>query len=319
VWYNRLKRHKRRRKRGEIAVTVCVAAICQGAVGPVIFGASDRMITAGDIQFEPQQTKVYPLTNSIIAQVAGDASIQAQIMRKVSTDVNKRIEAKPTEWWDVRDVAELYRHYYEELRSVLVEHDILVPLLLDRNTWLIKQREMNSELVIKIATELMNYEWEKTAVIFSGIDPSGAHIYVVRDGTISCHDSVGFAAIGAGEWHADSQMMFARHSRFKPIPETLLLVYSAKRRAEVAPGVGKGTDMFAIGPSLGSFAPITEEIEGLEKIYLKEQERHEKAAINARGEVAKYVEEIARRTTEKTQETKPTDINGETPSDKEGL
>lgn len=292
-------------------MTVCVAAIARG----IIFCASDQMITAGDIQFEPQQTKAYPLTNSIVAQVAGDASIQSQIMQSVGAEVKKRIRAAPKIWLNVRDIAELYRHYYEELRIMHSEHDILAPLTLDRHTWISRQKEMDSELITKIATELMNYEWEETAVIFSGIDSSGAHIYVARNGVISCQDSVGFAAIGAGEWHANSQLMFAGHTKEKSVPETLLLVYSAKRRAEVAPGVGKGTDMFAIGPSVGSFSPIISEIEGLEKIYLDEQKRHNRAAMAARRQADRYVQEIVKRATEKTQETKPADIEGKTSPD----
>lgn len=278
------------------------------------------MITAGDIQFEPQQTKLYTISNSIVAQVAGDASIQVHIMKRVIEVVVKRIQAAPTEWWNVRDIAELYRHYYEELRLMHAEHDILAPLGLDRNTWLTKQKEMDSELVRKIAMELMNYDWQETAAIFSGVDPSGAHIYVARNGAISCQDSVGFAAIGAGEWHANSQLMFAGHSQYKLVPETLLLVYSAKKRAEVAPGVGKGTDMFAIGPGLGSYTSIPwETLKSLEKIYRKEQKCHQNAAEKARGEADKYVEEIAKRAVEKAQETKPPDNGGETSPNAESL
>jgi len=291
-------------------LTVCVAAISKGT----IFGASDRMITAGDIQFEPQQSKLHPLTTSIIAQIAGDASIQSQIIQKVATDISRQIQAAPKTWLNVRDIAELYRHYYEEVHLLYSEHDILAPLALDRHTWISKQKEMDSELLTKIATELMNHKLEETAVILSGIDLTGPHIYVVRNGVISCQDSVGFAAIGAGEWHANSQLMFAGHTKEKSVPETLLLVYSAKRRAEVAPGVGKGTDMFAIGPNLGSFAYIVAEIEGLEKIYSNEQERHNTAAIEARTEVERYVQEIVKRAIEKAQETKPPAIKGETSS-----
>jgi hypothetical protein len=299
-------------------VTVCVAAICSS--GDIIYGASDRMITAGDIQFEPQQPKVYPISNSIVAQVAGDASIQAQIMQKVVADVGKRIDTDRANWWNVRDVAELYRHYYEELRLMYAEHDVLAPLNLDRNTWLTKQNEMNSELVRKIATELINYDWQDTAAIFSGVDTSRAHIYVVRKGVISCQDLVGFAAIGAGEWHANSQIMFAGHSKYKPIPDTLLLVYSAKKRGEVAPGVGKATDMFSIGPRLGSYANIAEEIiQSLEKIYCAEQKRHQKAAEKAIVEVNQYVEEIAKRAVERTQAAEPADIGGETPPNTESV
>jgi hypothetical protein len=43
--------------------------------------------------------------------------------------------------------------------------------------------------------------------------------------------------------------MLAGHSPFSSSPETLLLTYLAKKRSEIAPGVGKGTDMFIIGPA----------------------------------------------------------------------
>ena len=63
-------------------MTVCIAAICNNSV---IFGASDRMLTAGDIQFEPQLQKNYLLTSKIVIQVAGDASVQAEVVQLVRT------------------------------------------------------------------------------------------------------------------------------------------------------------------------------------------------------------------------------------------
>jgi len=46
--------------------------------------------------------------------------------------------------------------------------------------------------------------------------------------------------------------MFANHTRLRSFAETLVLTYSAKKRAEVAPGVGEATDMFTVGPLLGN-------------------------------------------------------------------
>lgn len=291
-------------------MTVCVAAMS----GSIIFGASDRMITSADIQFEPQQTKLFPFSNSIVAQIAGDASIQTEIIQMVALDVRKRMDTNPKEWWNVRDVAHLYRHYHEELRLTHAEHNILAPLGLNRDTWLTKQGGMDSGLVKNIANELLNYNFPATAVIFSGVDTSGAHIYVARDGNISCQDTVGFASIGAGEWHASSQMMFAGHSRKKSVSETLFLVYSAKRRAEVAPGVGKGTDMFAIGPGLGSNILITDdEILNLENIYKKEQECQSKATGDAKLEVDQYVQQLAQRAVPETQAENTTDARAVAP------
>ena len=295
-------------------MTVCVTAIC---AENIIFGASDRMLTAGDIQFQPQQPKLLPITTSVVTQIAGDASIQADIISLVIADVKQRVEAKPTEWLNVRDVAGLYCHYYDELRLARTEHAILAPLGLDRNTWLTKQNGMDPTLVKNIATELMNYEFPLTAAIFSGVDNSRAHIYVARGGVLTCQDIVGFAAIGAGEWHANSQLMFAGHTRHKSLPETLLSVYSAKKRAEVAPGVGEATDMFTIGPLLGSFMQLLPVmLDSVDAIYKNEQKRHFEANGTAKNEAGQYVNELSKRAAAETQATKSADTGRETPADK---
>jgi hypothetical protein len=88
-------------------------------------------------------------------------------------------------------------------------------------------------------------------LILDGVDVTGPHIYKIDNGNAYCCDSVGFAAIGIGAWHANSQLMLNGYSPLFPVAESILSVYMAKRRSEVAPGVGVETDMFALGPELG--------------------------------------------------------------------
>ena len=80
-------------------MTVCVAAICSPTT---IVGASDRMLTAGDVQFERKAPKIYPLSNSIAVMTAGDSSLQAEILHDVFADVGERIRSFPQEWVEVR-------------------------------------------------------------------------------------------------------------------------------------------------------------------------------------------------------------------------
>lgn len=298
-------------------MTVCVAAICRG---DTVIGASDRMITAGDIEFEPQQTKIYQLTTSIAIMVAGDSSIQSEITQRAYADVSKRIQAEPKNWWNIRDVAELYNEYYKEAKLKRAEGAILFPLGLDRNTFIGRQKEMDSQLIRQLATELINFAPPPISAIFAGVDSSGPHIYIAEDENIRCQDQVGFAAIGVGAGHANSQLMFAAHNRWKELPETLLIVYSAKRRAEVAPGVGETTDMFMIGPALGSFTYIGDHVlTELKKIYKAEQQREIRANLKARSSVNKYVEEMAKAATAKEQAKTLPDSGGNTSADKKEL
>ncbi len=64
----------RERKAGVVPVTVCVAAM--SADGRIV-GASDRMVTASDIQFEPQQTKIFEIVPTALVMVAGDSSLMS--------------------------------------------------------------------------------------------------------------------------------------------------------------------------------------------------------------------------------------------------
>lgn len=258
-------------------MTVCVAALCDR--GTVVVGAADRMLTSGDIEFEPPQTKVMNLTSSISALVAGDASFQAEILFKVQAEVAARVQASPTVWLTVEEVSQMYVRDYNSARFKRAENAVLAPLGMDGTSFVNNQQRMSPQLVDKLAAEIINFSVSDAAVIFAGVDNDGAHIYTVQNGVVSCNDVVGFSAIGAGAWHADSQLMFAAHTKWRVFGETLLLTYSAKKRSEVAPGVGAATDMFVIGPTLCSYTAIGDHV--LQKPGKDLQGRRNKATKGA--------------------------------------
>ena len=310
--YNRFNLSK-----GEnIPVTVCIAAMCDEHT---ILGASDRMLTAGDVQFEPQETKLVQMTTSIVVMVAGDSGMQVEILQKVQADVKNRINLQPDNWLNVADVAALYRNYYNEARQARAANAILAPLGLNENTFVSRQKEMDSDFIKMVATELLHFVPPLVSAIFTGVDNTGAHIYVFHNSDLSCHDGVGFAAIGIGSWHAESQFMFAGHTRHRSFPETLLLTYSAKKRAEVSPGVGEATDMVMIGPRLGSYIIVGDHVLGeLEKIYRGTQKREKAAALISNAKVKKYVEELVGEPP-KEQAAIPSDGGGDSPTDQKDL
>jgi hypothetical protein len=257
------------------------------------------MITAGDVEFEPPQTKVFPLTSSITAMIAGDASLQTEILYALREQVNSAIQANAKVWLNVKDVADWYYSHYQAARNIRAERTILNPLGLDRMSFISRQGQMQGSLVNRIASELANFSMPEIEAIIAGIDLTGPHIYVADNRGVDPRDSAGFAAIGVGYWHANSQFMFAGHAKWKPMPEVLSLTYAAKRRAEVAPGVGEGTDMFMIGPQLGSSFMIGDHvIAALGKIYEKTRKRSLKSQEQARKEVNRYVDELGKKSEE---------------------
>jgi 20S proteasome alpha/beta subunit len=232
-------------------MTVCVAAIFSKP-GLGVVCASDRMLTAGNIQFQPPTPKVWPLTRSIYMLVAGnDMTLQYEIYQEVNKTVRDRVDAEPKNWWRVRDVANLYSHHYADWRRRRSEYAILSPLGLTHATFLQKQSSMDSTLVNDIALRLSNFEMPATQTIIAGVDESGAHLYVVNDGNVSCNDMMGFAAVGSGYWHANSHFMLSGYNPTSTGERAILITHQAKKKSEVAPGVGKDTDMILIGPGLG--------------------------------------------------------------------
>jgi hypothetical protein len=297
-------------------VTVCIAA----RAGQVIFGASDRMLTSGDVQFEPSAgTKIYMLSNSMFMMTAGDAALQAEITAGVQREVLAKIHSDPNKWVMVQDAAEFYVAQYNAIRNKRADSAILSPLHLSGASFISNQKSMTEQLISHISRELLNFSMPHVAAIVAGADADGPHIYMIDQGETNaleanCVDNVGFAAIGIGRRHASSQFMFARHAWNTPVADTLLLTYHAKKKSEVAPGVGIGTDMVMVD-GLGGLTVINARVmEKLEVEYQKIAEQENAAFSSARGEVTRYVEELKRKAevaaSATTQQTTPKTDDG---------
>jgi hypothetical protein len=232
-----------------------------------VIGASDRLVTAGDVQFEPNRPKIRVLTNSVVVMTAGDAWLQSEVLDGVTADVQAIVHADPHEWLTVRKVADLYCDRWAEIKRRRAEHVILKPLGLTTKQFLEEQGSMDENIAKSLTNGLLEFDMPGTATLVTGVDATGAHIFAVYDGVPMQTDSVGFAAIGIGSRHAESQLMLAKFAPDMPTSTAMMLVHLAKSRAEVAPGVGPDTDMFVIGPELGTYAAVPDRV----LTYLGEQ------------------------------------------------
>lgn len=301
--------YKQHKRKIEVPVTICIAAICEGGV---IFGAADRMKTAGDVQFEPEGKKIFGLTSSVVAMTAGDAAIQVAILKNVYIEIRSRIEKAPNVWLTVNEIADIYQKFFNLEKQHRAENEILAPLGLTTETFISRQKEMSRDSVKSINNELINFEIDPVGVILAGVDQEGgyigAHLYTVEDGDKRCWDTIGFAALGYGGRHAESQFMLAQHGPASSLASTLLLTYSAKKRAEVAPGVGSETDLIMIGPQLGTATTVVIKVQDkLEKTYQTLVEEEEVIHSTIRQDFKKYVDEIRKLSVEKPQTPKPDD------------
>jgi hypothetical protein len=264
-----------------------------------IFCAADRMMTVGDIEMESPTSKIAVITSSIVILPSDDdAAFHTEIILDVYSTATARITSEPTRWWRVQEIVDLYIQHREDHKSRRSERDILKPLGLDRLSFLAHQHTMDAKLVRQITVDLINYRIPALSVIIAGNDPSGSHIYVVdtnenNNVETGCYTSIGYAAIGAGGRHARAHFLTAGQSWLSPMAETLWNTYLAKKRSEVAPGVGEETDVYMIGPQLGTTVVLNKTVsDKLEEVYKRTKEQEEKARQDASKEMTKYVQEL---------------------------
>ncbi|MTD95489.1 hypothetical protein GIW81_14210 [Hyphomicrobium sp. xq] len=272
-------------------MTVCIATVCNEGM---IIMASDRMLTSGDIQFEPTASKTIAITSSIAVMQSGDASFQGEIISEVRREVAALTKDLDT-WLPVQTVVDLYVKHRNAAKLKRAEAKVLQPLGLTSETYLQRASTLPSGLVERIAEDLINFDVPHVSVIVAGVDDSGPRIFMVEEGVATCHDAIGFAAIGIGARHAESHLMLSRHSWMVSAPETLVNTYIAKRRAETAPGVGAETDLFLLGSQPGKFDEVRLDIQSkLKDEYVRMRTGEAKLQKSIIDKVDSYVESIAR-------------------------
>lgn len=271
-------------------MTVCVAAI---ANNDMIVGASDRMLSTSEIAFEPGSRKVSILTTAIFAMTSGDAAVQAEILAGVRSDIDSYLAGDNVEWLTVEAVVDRYVFHWQKLLRKRSEAALLSPLGLTTDSFLATQSTMDKGVVDRLTNALFGFQIPYASCIITGVDATGPHIWVVENGASRCEDSVGFASIGAGKRHADSQMMTGTHSPARTTIETVVLIHLAKKRAEIAPSVGEATDLFLIGPALGTNAFLSEpHLARLDRAFDRLRKAELKALGRAQTEFGSYLSSL---------------------------
>ena len=226
-------------------MTVCIAAMCQYQNKPYIAGGADKLLTSGDIEFQAQQSKVGSLTRSIAVLTAGDVDPHTYAIS--NTRRHFILCANP----EVEKVAHFYAAHLNKFRREFAGAQSFGDLGLTVESFIDRQGAM----VPSIASELhMKFQgnWKYCEAIVCGTDILGAHVYAIDNmGGVTSKNGVGFASIGSGARHAQSQFMFAQHSHSSTLVDTLFLVHRSKKFSQVAPGVGPDTDLFFVGQGEG--------------------------------------------------------------------
>ena len=262
------RKHKRRPKRKRM--TIAIAALCGWPNDVSIIAVADHMVTSGDVEFEQPQPKMWQLHTSCVAVFFGLSAAQGQIASRAEAWIaSQRVV-------EIATVAEIYAFYLRDYVRREAEADLLAPLALKSADLVKEPPVVNATLIQQLSKQLQAYydssglSDDLGGAIIAGVDGTGAHLYLIEHGKVRFMDSIGFVAAGGGQWHAESQFMFSRYTRGWEFPDALSLMYAAKKRAEVAPGVGPETDIVIITtkpPNVIHTRSDSDLVQGLESVY----------------------------------------------------
>jgi hypothetical protein len=199
------------------------------------------------LEFETDEKKADEMGASCVALSAGNSVFATEILDHVRQDIagnrtpefSKLLAAIKKAYITVRAEKSEGQIVLSALGAdYLLHKKSNVPL----PTYLEKQGQLYQQLVMMQGQFNLGVEF-----IVAGIDSRGAHIsHVSNPGMTAPLDKLGYAIIGSGAIHAQIRLSMAGQTSHRGIPDTLSDVYNAKRVSEVAPGVGKATDLAII-------------------------------------------------------------------------
>ena len=247
---------------GRNPVTVCIAAMFNWNYGTfekpefakAALVVTDRMITAGDVQYEPQQKKIANITSKVLLMIAGDYSLHSQAVQRTMGQFGFKPNASPEE------IAVFYGRAIQAIKLKEAEDYYLAPLGLNSDSFISQQKDMAPHFVTMLTDQMQSYRGEEVEALIVGSSNNLIHVYGVDTrGVVSCHDDVGFAAIGSGGWHARSRLMQIGYVNSLAFANALGFAFAAKRISQVAPGVGLHTDITLV--TRNGISPLLEKLD----------------------------------------------------------
>lgn len=252
-------------------MTICIAAICDD--GQRIVVAADRMFTSPapmNMEFETEEKKIEGMAPNCVALLSGNSGYGTEVLLDVAHKVGGN--QSPS----ISDVARWATEAYIAIRARKAEETHVVSSLgSDFSAFRSKGGTLPGYLqpqpaIYQQLVMFMNQFNMGLEILVSGIDSTGAHLaVVVHPGSHVWLDKLGYGAIGSGLMHALGRLHLAGQTRHRSLAETLFSVYDAKKAAEVAPGVGKETDVHVIDKDKGHREFTKAELDALENIRIE--------------------------------------------------
>ena len=226
-------------------MTVCIAALYDEGAGIVL--ASDRMVTAHipiGYEFEHgEKTKIVELggDKSVYALIAGDVLRGNEVLNVARAQLMQREGVAAAS-----ERAEIVRISYQQVRITNVLHRELEPRGLNLDSYYGRHQQLSPQ-VVQIIDHALTSADLGVEILVAGSNGSTHTVHtILNPGTIHDSSSIGHGAIGSGAPHALYSLIEDSYRSSMSRDEVVNLVKKAKKRSEVAPGVGTATTTVVI-------------------------------------------------------------------------
>lgn len=220
-------------------MTVCIAALYDNGEGFIL--ASDQMLTIHypmAYEYENEEfEKISRISGTlpIYCLSAGYAIFAQEIVDSTRSQIERESISL------VDRAANVVRDNYMQYRMQRLVRNELETRGLNLTTFYKNHKGLLPEIVQLIDRTMRTFNLGVEFIIV-GCEGSKSHIYtVIHPGEVYCNDSIGYTAIGIGAPHVIYHMIENNYRKSSNKETVAKLVEDAKKRSQVAPGVGEKT------------------------------------------------------------------------------
>ena len=199
-------------------MTQLVSAICLCDNKPKVIGLTDRMLTSADmtLTFERDEPKIEVITNKSAVLTAGTLD---------EPDLIREAKEKARGKEHIREIAEIFKEAYQNLRTKHIVDEILNPLAGIRTfeEYHEKQKVIHDSLVFDLNERIRKYDVGLTLLLI-GMDDQGGHIVqIANPGMWRSYDNLGFLCLGMGDRHADNVFAWYKYQSAIPLNDAIYI------------------------------------------------------------------------------------------------
>jgi hypothetical protein len=238
-------------------LTQLVGVICDD--GNTVITVSDRMVSTGDmtLSYDRPRFKGVKISDNAVIMTAGTVH-EPELLRVVCGKAGRMDK--------IQDIVEEVVEVYHQIREKYIINEVLRSIgIKSFSEWHDLQKKLHDGIVMRIDREITEYDLG-LHLLLAGFDGEGHLIRVGNPGTFSSYDNLSYCCVGIGNRHADTIFAYHKYSRSFSRNEAIYISFEAKKRAELAGGVGESTDILIIDKN-GIVSLDNKTIEELKAIY----------------------------------------------------